>query len=154
MIPADTLQEKLASLTSENRQTLVYTHPETHSAVKVEINQIDTLACQLWDVEVVTGVPPKETITERAEQLTKRVSGLMEPLTALEIDTVRGIAQLRSNPPALKNQARHYYELMVEKSGRTTVRRYEGSYVSMERKRLAFTLTREALAKLVSDLSS
>lgn len=154
MIPVDTLLEKLANLTSSSKQTLVFTDPVSAASVKLEIDQLDSLACQLWDVEVVTGKTPALSLNDRTQLISQKITGLLEPIKTLEIDPLRGIAQLRSDPPAQKNKERLYYELLMEKTGRTTVRRYEGSYVSMERKRIPFTLTREALAKLVSDLSS
>jgi hypothetical protein len=47
-----------------------------------------------------------------------------------------------------------YYEVVLQRTGVATVRRYKGSLQLAKRERIGFVLTQEALAKLVLDLAA
>lgn len=156
MIPAERLLEKLNELPrhSGGRQAFVHTDAASGSGVTIEFDLLEGLAAQIWSVEVQTGRPPVLPLADRAKELARRVTGLLEALHVVEVDAGLGRALLRSAQPAAKAEERHYHELIVEAAGRATLRRYQGSIAVSGRRQISFTLTRDALAKLVADLSS
>jgi hypothetical protein len=90
----------------------------------------------------------------RAERVASRVTGLLEPLRSLEIDVDRGVGLLRSATPGRWGPGLSYYEILLE-AGAASVRRYQAPGPGQERRRqVLFTLTHEALAKLVRDLTA
>jgi hypothetical protein len=133
--------------------TLVFTDAETGTGVRLSVEVLDRLAVALWEAEVVPGKAPARTLADQANHIAGRVTGFMEPLKVLEVDPARGQALLRSVEPARRESDRLYYEVLLNADGRAAVRRYQGSLDKTGRQQIAFTLTREAVAKLVGDLA-
>jgi hypothetical protein len=76
---------------------------------------------------------------------------LLEPLRLLEVtgDT----AQLRSAGPQTRGDELFYYEIALAADDGACLRRYQSSrQPGARRAQVPFTLTHEALAKLVADL--
>lgn len=133
------------------RHNLVFHHEG--AAFELDLEKVDELACALHRVQVVPAATPKSELADRSHAIAERVTGLMEPLRVVEVDTPLGVAQLRSQAPATADaDARAYYELLLEASGRATLRRFRAQADSTHREPIPFTLTREALAKLLCDL--
>ena len=86
------------------------------------------------------------------DRLAARVTYLMEPLVVLEVDAEGGEAELRSQTPSSRDQARTYYEIQLHRAGLLHLRRM--AYDPAERRRQAVPcqLTREALDRLADDL--
>ncbi len=156
MTLADTLLAKLAKWRPDSgRQTLDVAHPESGWAVAVEAGHVELLGGRLWDV-TVRPLRPAATadLRARAEQVAARVTGLLEPLRLVEVDDARGLAQLRSDKPGNWGDGQFYYEVLLQADGGTNVRRYQAPAADQPRRQqVPFTLTHEALAKLVSDLT-
>ncbi len=129
-------------------------HPESGWRVTLDAGLVDAIGVQLHTLRVARLHPLETTppLRERAEAIARRVSGLLEPLRLLEVDEGRGVAQLRSDAPALRGEARRYYELLRHDSGASELARYEST--SGPRQAVPFTLTHEALGKLVRDLAA
>jgi hypothetical protein len=98
------------------------------------------------------------SLKERAEQLASRITGLLEPLRLIEVDDTRSVAQLRSQNPLTRDDERFYYEVMLQGDGTTQLRRFQAVPAPRtdagKRQQVAFTLTHEALAKFVADLTN
>jgi hypothetical protein len=83
------------------------------------------------------------------------VTGLLEPLRLLEVDAGHGVALLRSGTPSQWGDGLFYYEVLLQNDGTTTVRRYQApTQDEPRRQQTEFSLTHEALAKLVRDLAA
>jgi hypothetical protein len=151
------LLEKLAEWRPDTAvQTLDVDHPASgwHAAVTAE--QVDTLGCRLREV-VLTRLAPlgcTDSLADQASRIAARVSGLLEPLRLVEVDDEHALAQLRSDSPARRGENLQYYEVVRHADGTTRLGRYETSPTAGKRKAITFTLTHEALAKVVSDLAS
>ncbi|HMP03866.1 MAG TPA: hypothetical protein PKC45_15340 [Gemmatales bacterium] len=120
---------------------------------ELDLERADDLACALLRLRVVPAQPPTASLRDRSQTLAGRVTGLLEPLQVIEVDAGQGAAQLRSQSPAARGDDRAYYELMLEGDGRATLRRYLG-HADAPRSPTPFTITRDALAKLITDLVS
>jgi hypothetical protein len=122
----------------------------------VQADSVDTIGCRLREVGVARLAPLDNPapLAERAHQVADRVTGLLEPLRLVEVDAVGDVAQLRSDAPAVKGDTLAYYEVNLHGHGGAEVSRYEASHATGKRQQVPFTLTHEALGKLVHDLAS
>jgi hypothetical protein len=147
------LLEKLANWRPpKGRQTLELA--EDGWTVAVTADCADVVGCQLWELSLRrAAATPTVDLAARAEQISQRVTGLLEPLRLVEVDAPRNVALLRSEQPGQLGEDRFYYEVLLHGDGGSEVRRYQTPQAGEPRRRqVAFTLTHEALAKLVGDL--
>jgi hypothetical protein len=114
----------------------------------------DELGCLAREFTVrPTQTPALENLDAWSERVAARVTGLLEPLAVHEVDATRGEALVRSHPPGQRGDQVFYYEMLLQKTGACTVRRYQADAKTHgKRQQVAFALTHEALAKLARDL--
>jgi hypothetical protein len=115
----------------------------------------DSLSCSLKELALARNAPIQEALPVWATRLAGRVTGLIEPLKIVEIDPSLGKALLRSEAPASDDGKAYYYELLLERTNRTsaTLRRYAGDLIGVEkREAVPFVLTHDAVVKLASDI--
>jgi len=149
----ETLLQKLAKWRPHSqRQTLEFSQPEGGWAGRLTADTVDEIGVRLWELSLSRTSPQvsDKTLAQRANLLAGRANGLLEPLRVIEVDTV---AQLRSTAPTTRGAERFYYEIVLQEDGGTTVRRFQAG-PSPRREQVTFTLTHEALAKLVRDLTA
>ncbi len=121
---------------------------------ELTLDSLESLGARCWEVTLSRTTPVDNvSLDQQANRIASRVTGLLEPLRVVEIDQSRQLAQLRSISPASKGETLYYYEIERHVSGRSLVRRYQASTVSTRREQIDFTLTHEALAKLIEDLT-
>lgn len=152
----ETLLQKLANWRPDSSADRL-TVDDTASGwqVKLSAEQIDSLGCRLRDLTLSRLRPLEQAppLAEQAGRIAGRITGLLEPLRLVEVDAEHGIAQLRSTAPAQRGDERAYYELVRHADGTTRVGRYQAAPAG-KRYTVPFTLTHEALAKLVRDLAA
>ncbi len=115
----------------------------------------DSLSCSLKEFALIRNAPIQEELSAWATRLAGRVSGLMEPLKLIEVDVPLGKALLRSEAPATQNGKALYYELLLERTNRSTatLHRYAGDRTGNDkREAVPFVLTHDAIIKLASDI--
>jgi len=136
------------------RQTLTVDEPDSGWRAEVAADAVETLGIRLWEVTLrrISPLDNPASLADQASRIADRVTGLLEPLRLVEIDTQRNTAQLRSESPAQDGDTLNYYEVIRHLDGTTEVSRFQASRTSPGRQAVAFTLTHEALAKLVRDL--
>jgi hypothetical protein len=151
------LLEKLARWRPDGRQVLDVNDPDSQWALAVTADAADIVGCRLWELTLRrTGNAPLNTdLKKRAEAVAARVTGLMEPLRVIEVDEPRGVALVRSASPTVRGEIVSYYELLLNADQSITMRRFEGPHGEEKRRlQIAFALTGDSLAKLVSDLTA
>jgi hypothetical protein len=138
------------------RETLELAHPDSGWKVRLCADSADALACRLWEVQLdrTAPLPAEVSLAERAARTAGRVTGLLEPLRLVEIDSPRGVAQLRSSGPQQRGEDLFYYEVVLHAGGAASLRRFHASRNNPTREQVAFVLTHEALVKLVADLTA
>jgi hypothetical protein len=74
-------------------------------------------------------------------------------LRLIEVDRPLGKALLRSQTPSVRDGQAFYYELVLERTTRTsaTLHRYAG-HAGEKREAVTFVLTHDAVVKLVNDI--
>jgi hypothetical protein len=123
--------------------------------LQAEIVALDTLACafNFLGVEMVAlATAPVETLKGVADQLSRRLTYLLEPITSVEIDADQCAVQLRSNPPQKDDNGTSYYELLVKKGGLISLCRYKKQPGEV-RRFVPAHVTREVFLRLVDDFS-
>ena len=156
MTLAETLLQRLAKWRPDNgRQTLDVAHPESGWTARLDAGHVEALGCRLWELTLKSSQPiPAADLNDRAGLIAGRVTGLLEPLAVVEVDVNHGVAQLRSHKPGQWGNGQFYYELLLHTDGTANLRRYQAPGKEQPRRQLVpFTLTHEALANLVGDLS-
>jgi hypothetical protein len=116
----------------------------------------DTLGCALHQLTAQRD-PASDGGDPRpwAERLSRTVTGLLEPLKLLEVDAGKNVALMRSAAPRQLDNALEYYEVELHGNQRADVRRFRGCHeAGHKRTAVPFTVTYEALAKLVDDITS
>jgi hypothetical protein len=149
------LLEKLAKWRSTSGRTTLEASSDGYSAAAA-VECVDTVGCRLWELSLrPAAARPVADLKTRAEQLCQRVTGLMEPLRLVETDALGNVALLRSEQPGQLGEDRFYYEVLLDGDSSSVVRRYRTPQADQPRRQqVAFTLTHEALAKLVRDLTA
>jgi hypothetical protein len=151
MTPSEMLLQKLANAPGQTgRQTVTVTAANGWT-VELSAEHVDVVGCKLQELAVKRNAPVE--LKPWSESVAKRVTGLLEPLKLLELEASQGTALLRSETPAKRGETRAYYEVTLRQQGEATLRRYQATMTG-KREQIPFTLTHDALGKLVDDLTA
>lgn len=134
-------------------QETVTLHEGTQT-LRCELAALDTVGCAC-DLLSVSSTKLAGASVDRlkaiSETITARLTYLLEPICLLEVDADRCALQLRSNPPQQGDDGAAYYELVVERGGQASLRRYRKP-PGQPRQPIAAHVTREVLLRLAGDL--
>ena len=123
--------------------------------VTLTADKSDSLSCALNELALERNAPIQEELPAWAARVAELATGLIEPLTLIEVDGAIGKALLRSAAPTVRDGKSFYYELLLERTHRTNahLRRYAGDRIGGEkREAVTFVLTHDAIVKLVTDI--
>lgn len=84
--------------------------------------------------------------------LCQRITYLLEHVGPLEIDPLSMSILIRSTPPDRNGGTVAFYEILIERSGCLTLRRFSRTRGEADRQPLDIRLTHEVLRKLAQDL--
>lgn len=147
-------ERELAALGTASGTTLNVSEPPRR--LRCEIAELNSLAASFHQLRVTTTELYDATV-EQLEALSRRLSErlnyLMEPISPIETDREGCVIQLRSSPPQKGDDGRCYYELLVRRGGELSLVRYRKERTA-PRERIVATVTREVLARLVTDFSA
>jgi hypothetical protein len=151
--------QKLADwrLPRDSRQTLPIADEGTGWSVAVTADRHDDLGTALWELTLRHSTPRNRTAGDLkiwAENVCGRVTGLLEPLRVVEIDTRSDAALLRSQEPTKRGGELYYYEVLLQGAGQVTARRFHAHPNGGRREQVPFALTHEVLAKFITDLAA
>ncbi len=121
--------------------------------LQAEIVALDTLACAFnyLGVELDSlAAAPVAVLKQVADRLSHRLTYLLEPITAVEVDADQCAVQLRSNPPQKDDNGTSYYELLVKKGGLISLSRFKKEPRDV-RRLVPAHVTREVFLRLVDD---
>jgi hypothetical protein len=124
--------------------------------VAVELTAMESLACAFDRLEVRNRAWAGKPIAEIklvAEDLSKRLTYLLEAIRPIETDVEQCVVQMRSSPPRREEDKSSYYELIVERAGALSLRRYEKPAGEV-RRQVPILLTREVFRRLLEDFAA
>jgi hypothetical protein len=120
-----------------------------------ELVALDSLACAFHYFSLQSGSLAKAPLTRLklvAEDLSHRLTYLLEPIAPVEVDAEGCVVQMRSNPPQKDDNSTTYYELLVKQGGLISLVRYTRERGG-GRVRVPAQVTREVFLRLVDDFS-
>ena len=118
------------------------------------VDRADVVGCVIWELAVQCRAAEAwdaNALTARSQRIGQSVTGLLEPLKLIEVDALRREALLRSDAPMQRGGDLFYYEAKLQPHNSISLRRFRASHDAGKREQVPFTLTHEAIAKLVDD---
>ncbi len=94
-----------------------------------------------------------DQLKQVAEDLSKRLTYLLEPISPIETDAEGCTVHLRSNPPHNDADRTSYYELLVSRSGTLSLCRWTRE-ARAQRQPVPAQVTREVLLRLAEDFAA
>src|SRR5262245_59473113 len=139
------LLQKLAEWRPDKgRQTLNLPDEANSWKATLTADCSDQVGCRVWEMSLRRDKKFND-LRAWANRLAARATGLLEPLTLLELDAGQDTALLRSQTPARRGEALQYYEVLLHGRGEAQVRRYQATRAGTKRReQIAFALTHEA----------
>jgi len=138
----------------EGSRLLEMTAPD--GRLRCELTALDAIACSFdrftWDCPALAGAD-FERLMRAADDLSRRLTYLLEPIALVEADPTVGVAQLRSDPPQRSDGGVTYYELLVGRAGELQLCRFH-RVPGEPRRPVAAQVTREVLARLAEDFAA
>jgi hypothetical protein len=123
--------------------------------ITLAADKSDSLSCALKELTLDRNAPIQEELHVWAARIAEHATGLLEPLSLIEVDQPLGKALLRSQTPSVHGGKSYYYELVLERTSRTSanLRRFAGDRQNGEkREAVPFVLTHDTVVKLVTDI--
>lgn len=118
-----------------------------------DVLAVDAIGCAVTSVMYATpklAAASVPLLTKLSQELTKRLTYLLEPIGVIETDLDSATVQLRSSPPQKDDDGTQYYELLVRRGGDFTLVRWQ-KLPGRIRQQIPANLTREVLGRLASD---
>jgi hypothetical protein len=125
-------------------------------SLRIEFTVVDTLSCAFQ--ELALEVPALQSaaftaLQSWAQNLSRRITYLLEQIGPLEFDPNAGEVLIRSTPPDQLADGTQYYEIMLsQKGGVFLLKRYRSIKGTPGRSPVEIQITHEVLFKLVDDL--
>jgi hypothetical protein len=123
----------------------------------VDFTVVDSMSCAFrelrMDVPRLAGTS-FSVLKQWADDLSQRITYLLENLGPLEFDPVSKEVLIRSKSPDQRTGGARYYEILLQcqSSGRFFLRRYYSDPAQAGRDQVDVQMTHETLLKLVDDL--
>ncbi len=156
MSVAQQVQTALAALPCPNTGPMRIDEADAGQRFECDLAALDSIGCaferfalhadKLRSVDVVA-------LKAVADDLSKRLTYLLEPIQPIEIDSQQCTVQMRSVPPTKTDDRTSYYELLVRKGGELSLVRYAVD-VGAGRQVILAQVTREVFLRLVRDFSA
>jgi hypothetical protein len=133
---------------------LEITTPE--GRLRCELNAVNPIACSFscltWESPRLAGAG-LERLKLAADELSRRLNYLLEPVALVESDPLAGVAQMRSDPPQRNASGVTYYELLVGREGALSLCRFHRA-PGHARAMVSAQVTREVLVRLAEDFAA
>lgn len=157
---AETVLQKLANWrpSGDKRHALLIPDGGSGWAVEVQADRCDDLGCRVWEITLRRNRKVEveaAALQAWADRSTNQVTSLLEGLRVVEVDPHRNEALLRSEKPTSRGLQVSYFEIFLRGTKSATLRRFRAyQEPGHRREQIAFPITHEALAKVVTDLTT
>ncbi len=143
-------EQSLASASSSGGVVAAGAAP---NVIRCDVVELSPLAVKFNTLILATDQLANSTVDELlaiSQELSNRVTYLLEPIGPIEVDGDKCVIQMRSTPPSANDAGLAYYELLVERGGTLNLARYE-KCSGNARQSVPATVTQEVLNRLVTD---
>jgi hypothetical protein len=133
----------------------IMTAQAPNGRLECDMASVDAIGCAVDVFEFHSGRlsgSTLEKLKQIGEDLSRRVTYLLEPIAIIEIDAEGVTVQLRSSPPSQEAGVTSYYELTINQDG-LALRRYQAQS-GQPRQAVPAHFTHEALRRLARDVSA
>ena len=160
MTLAETVLQKIAEWrpAGDKRHALLIPDGGSGWAVEAQADRCDELSCRVWEITLRRTrkiEASSAALQEWADRAARQVTSLLERIGVVEVDPQRNEALLRSQTPARRGQMVSYFEILLRGTKSATLRRFRAyQEPGHRREQVAFPITHEALAKVISDLTT
>jgi hypothetical protein len=120
---------------------------ETADTIGVSFSRIDFTCADLADADLAE-------LEAWGERLSRKVNYLLEPLVVLEVDSVGGEVDVRSQKPTIRDGVKSYYEIRIKDGGTLSFQRVSFNPETKNHLPSSCQLTREAFERLVEDFAA
>jgi hypothetical protein len=153
---ADKLKDAIANTPcfTSGEQIVVVDDGSYH--LECQLLALEPLACALSRLSLRSdklSALSSDGLKQVAENLSQRLTYLLEPVSPIETDAEGCTVQLRSNPPQKEADRTSYYELLVSRAGEMSLCRWTRAAKST-RELVPAQITREVLLRLASDFAA
>ena len=142
----------------EGRHELTLAEESPGWAVTLSADRCDEVGSLVWELSLrrVPAAPPRQvTLKDWATGIAGRVTGLLEPLKVIEVDSIQNEALLRSSAATQRGDKLYYYEVRLRGTSEAQVCRYQArSNNNGPRDQVPFAITHETLIKFIRDLAA
>lgn len=158
MLIRDQISQKVAQLAQTKAvPTTVSATDVTAIVVSLDITAIDSMSLELSELTMF--VPQLQNaafdqVKQWAQDLSQRITYLLENIGPLEFDPAAGQVLIRSSPPGQLANGAQFYEIMLSSTGNGTfsLRRYKSVQGKPGRDQVPMQMTIEVLLRLIDDL--
>jgi hypothetical protein len=155
------LSKKIAAALDENTKAYVLpctvTVEDSPNRLTLNLTALDTVGLAFSTMEYANTSRTEwssDALKQWGDQLSKKVTYLMEPLKVLEILDQGGEVQMRSQSPTPRDQERAYYEMRLFRHGSLRMERYVFDETTRQRRQVPCQLTRETVERLADDIAA
>jgi hypothetical protein len=150
------LTDELKRLAGKPTQAVQLSGPDGVD-LAIDFIAVDSMSCAFRELRlhvpalVGAGLDP---LKQWAEDLSKRITYLLENIGPIEIDPALQQVLIRSNPPDKQAGTTRFYEILLQSqsNGNFSLRRYLSEKGQPGRSQVDMQTTHEVLVKLVNDL--
>ncbi|MBX3436702.1 MAG: hypothetical protein KF861_04365 [Planctomycetaceae bacterium] len=151
------LQQELTRLSGSTAPTTVAVAEPSGLSLQVDLTAVDSMSCSFSEIRLY--VPSLlnaafDSLRKWAEQLSKRITYLLENIGPLEFDPNAGEVLIRSTSPSQLTSGTQYFEIILSSrsAGTFSLKRYRSVKGQPGRDPVDITVTHEVLLKLTDDL--
>jgi hypothetical protein len=125
--------------------------------MQVDFTAVDSMSCSFSQIELFVPTLQNaqfDALRNWADNLSQRLTYLLENIGPLEYDPAAGQVLIRSAPPDKLPDGTQYYEIVLSShsGGNFSLRRYRSTKGQPGRSAVDITVTHEVLLKLADDL--
>ncbi len=126
-------------------------------SLQVDLTAVDRIGCSFTEIQLFVPALQNasfDALRKWAEQLSQRITYLLENIGPLELDPAAGEVLIRSTPPSQLANGTQYFEIILssKSSGTFSLKRYRSIKGQPGRDPVEISVTHEVLLKLTDDL--
>ncbi|MCA9074673.1 MAG: hypothetical protein KDA93_06550 [Planctomycetaceae bacterium] len=151
------LQLELSKLIGNQSPSSVSVSDTSGLTMRIDFTAVESMSCSLTEIQLFVPALQNaafDALRKWAEQLSQRITYLLENIGPLELDPDAGEVLIRSTPPSQLPDGTQYFEIILssKSAGTFSLKRYRSIKGQSGRDPVEITVTHEVLIKLTDDL--